>query len=176
MALGWLYVLTNEAMPNLIKIGQSLSDPHLRASDLFTTGVPRPFVIEYKGLFEDYARLERKVHLELAHFRESPQREFFKISVAQAVDTIRSLSVGGAKYEDCCYITQNQATDDPVIDTLQRRELPWVMQERERRRNNRLSEQFDGAQLRFVNCRKCGEVIRNTIFKCPRCGAPGPGY
>ena len=36
MALGWVYVFSNESMPGLIKIGQSAADPDLRAFELYT--------------------------------------------------------------------------------------------------------------------------------------------
>ena len=38
---GYVYVLTNEAMPGLVKIGRTTAnDPQTRVSNLYTTGVP----------------------------------------------------------------------------------------------------------------------------------------
>src|SRR5688500_6481041 len=99
MALGWVYVLSNPDMPGLVKIGQSAADPDLRASELHTTGVPSPFAVEYKGLFENYASLERAVHQSLSEHRHNSTREFFRISSAQAVSRIRQLTPVPAKYE-----------------------------------------------------------------------------
>ena len=46
---GLIYVLTNEAMPGLVKIGITGSDPNSRADQLYTTGVPVPFTVEFAG-------------------------------------------------------------------------------------------------------------------------------
>ena len=40
---GWVYILTNEAMPGLVKIGYTMNDPAIRAEELSSdTGVPLP--------------------------------------------------------------------------------------------------------------------------------------
>lgn len=39
-----VYVLTNPAMPGIVKIGKTnREDPQVRMSELYTTGVPLPF-------------------------------------------------------------------------------------------------------------------------------------
>ena len=41
---GVVYVLTNPAMPGIVKIGKtSRSDIHARLNELYSTGVPLPF-------------------------------------------------------------------------------------------------------------------------------------
>jgi hypothetical protein len=47
---GWVYIITNKAMPNILKIGYSTKDPEIRANDLHTTGVPYRYVVEYDAL------------------------------------------------------------------------------------------------------------------------------
>lgn len=56
-AEGWVYVLANEAMPGLVKIGFSTKDPIIRAQHLYKdpkigalAGVPMPFFVAYKAL------------------------------------------------------------------------------------------------------------------------------
>ena len=44
---GSVYVLTNPAMPNMVKIGKTTRDVELRLADLYSTGVPLPFECEY---------------------------------------------------------------------------------------------------------------------------------
>ena len=45
---GYVYVATNPAMPNMVKIGSTTqSDPQSRITSLFTTSVPVPFELEY---------------------------------------------------------------------------------------------------------------------------------
>ena len=47
---GWIFVLGNEAMPGLVKIGYTMKDPTIRAEDLSKeTGIPT-FVVVYKAL------------------------------------------------------------------------------------------------------------------------------
>ena len=40
---GTVYVLTNPAMPNMIKIGKTTRDVELRLADLYSKEVPLPF-------------------------------------------------------------------------------------------------------------------------------------
>ena len=47
----WVYVLTNDVMPGLVKIGYTMKDLAIRADDLSSeTGVPIPYVVNYKAL------------------------------------------------------------------------------------------------------------------------------
>ena len=40
---GSVYVLTNPAMPNMVKIGKKTRNLELRLADLSSTGVPLPY-------------------------------------------------------------------------------------------------------------------------------------
>lgn len=44
---GYVYIISNQAMPGIFKIGFTLKDPELRAKELDSTGVPYPFIVEY---------------------------------------------------------------------------------------------------------------------------------
>ena len=89
-AEGWVYVLTNEAMPGLVKIGFSLKDPTLRAEDLSKeTGIPMPFVVAYKALVVSPREVEHLVHLDLKRDRVNNQREFFRCRPFDAIECIR---------------------------------------------------------------------------------------
>lgn len=57
---GWVYIITNEAMPNLLKVGFSTKDPELRANELHTTGVPYRYVVEYEALVNEPMRCGTK--------------------------------------------------------------------------------------------------------------------
>ena len=50
---GYIYCLSNQSMPGLIKIGMTLRMPDKRAKELFTTGVPTPFVVEFHKQVEN---------------------------------------------------------------------------------------------------------------------------
>ena len=46
-----VYVLTNPAMPGLVKIGRTAGeDAGARIAQLYTTGVPVPFTLAVRGL------------------------------------------------------------------------------------------------------------------------------
>ena len=62
---GTVYVLTNPAMPDLVKIGKTTRDISLRLSDLYTTGVPLPFECEYAAKVKYVDQTEKSFHLGL---------------------------------------------------------------------------------------------------------------
>lgn len=86
----YIYVLSNEAMPGLLKIGCTAFAPEERARQLSTTGVPQPFKVEeyWELNCEDILVIERKIHAHLKKWRYAKNREFFGISVNVAVDEI----------------------------------------------------------------------------------------
>lgn len=86
MAKGYVYLLTNEAMPGLVKIGYTNGTVEKRMNQLFTTGVPRRFDCFFAVKVEDARGVEAKILHALDYFRE-PDREFFNI----APERVRSL-------------------------------------------------------------------------------------
>jgi len=86
---GWVYVITNKAMPNLIKVGYSLKDPNLRANDLDNTGSPHPYVVQYEALVYEPLEIEQRVHTTLSDFKEG--KEWFNCSLGEAVTAIRKV-------------------------------------------------------------------------------------
>jgi len=82
---GFVYVLSNAAMPGFVKIGQTTENPLRRARDLFTTGLPVPFRLERALFVFDRHTAERAVFEALGPYRISAEnREFFKVSVETA--------------------------------------------------------------------------------------------
>ena len=90
MAIGYIYVLSNEHMPGLVKVGYSCESVEMRARQIFTTGVPSPFHVEYFRLTEDVDKVEGAAHAALAQ-RVSPNREFFKIPIDDAIRVVDKL-------------------------------------------------------------------------------------
>ena len=90
MAKGWVYVISNKAMPGLVKIGFSGGDPELRAQQLAHTGSPYRYVVEFEILVEDAYRLEQAAHRRLSAKREG--REWFACSAEEAVAAIKFLA------------------------------------------------------------------------------------
>lgn len=88
MSKGFVYVLSNAAMPGLLKIGFSTKVPSERAAELSSTGLPNAFTVEYYCLVERPSDLEASVHAKLAHIRHSQSREFFRLEVREAIKAI----------------------------------------------------------------------------------------
>jgi hypothetical protein len=75
-----VYVLTNEAMPGLVKIGITDGDIVARLKQLDTTCTPWPFECFYAAEVADCAKVERAIHKAFGDHRVRPNREFFRIS------------------------------------------------------------------------------------------------
>lgn len=92
---GIVYLLKNEAMPGLIKIGKtSRHDLEKRMKELYTTGVPLPFECVYacKVKLTCMDELEKALHAAFAPFRVNEGREFFRMSQSQAVPLLRLMT------------------------------------------------------------------------------------
>ena len=78
LAEGFVYILTNEAMPGYIKIGLTQQDDVAdRVRQLDTTGVPLPFEVYYAARVPDCQKLERTLHFVFGDHRRRRNREFF---------------------------------------------------------------------------------------------------
>jgi hypothetical protein len=89
MASGFVYVLSNRSMPGMVKIGKTTRDPRTRAGELFASGVPTPFIIEATIETPNIDETELSVHRLLAANRVNKKREFFHVSVPEAVNALR---------------------------------------------------------------------------------------
>ena len=98
MAKGWVYVITNPAMPGLVKIGFSLKDPELRARELGHTGIPHPYRVEYEALVFEPFSIEQRAHTALKAHREG--KEWFRCGVDIAVSVVKGNVVGSLLYEN----------------------------------------------------------------------------
>jgi hypothetical protein len=85
-----VYILSNPAMPGLLKIGLTdKANLPLRMKELYTTGVPLPFDCVYACIVEDNAVVEKAMHTKLAKYRVNLKHEFFKISAKAAVKALK---------------------------------------------------------------------------------------
>ncbi len=87
MEQGIVYLLTNKAMPGLVKIGMTTQkEIEQRMKELYTTGVPLPFECQFacKVKKSDCAKIEKALHTAFAPQRINENREFFRIQVEQA--------------------------------------------------------------------------------------------
>ena len=99
-SLSIVYVLTNSAMPGLVKIGRTdKNDPKTRVSKLYTTGVPVPFSIEYACHVSNPVEVEKALHITFAPHRINKKREFFEIEPEQAIVILKLLNAEDATTE-----------------------------------------------------------------------------
>ena len=87
-----VYVLTNEAMPNLVKIGKTTrSDVKTRMNELYSSGVPFQFECAYAVEVADCSTVEKALHVAFNPNRVNPKREFFSIDPEQAIAILKLL-------------------------------------------------------------------------------------
>jgi hypothetical protein len=91
---GYVYILTNPAMPGLVKIGSTILTPDERARQLSSsTGVPRPFQVVAFEPFHDELRAERELQSKFVEYRvKSGRREFYEVDVEQVRDALFHLA------------------------------------------------------------------------------------
>jgi hypothetical protein len=126
--IGFIYVLSNKAMPNLVKIGCSQKNPHLRKAELESTGVPAPFDLEYFAVVYDFQKSEKKLHRELNEFRYSGNREFFYMSPFDAVKHIQEFLSDEIIHET--FAETYGEWDGEIIISAEQRELLDICAER----------------------------------------------
>jgi hypothetical protein len=150
---GWVYIITNSAMPGLVKVGFSMKDPAVRAKELGGTGVPFPYVVEYDALVHAPRGTERKIHETLAHKRAA--KEWFRCTVEEALSAIRAALPDGPLLEQTVSGHRDRNTSSEVTPVSTAKP--------------RATGNYTG------NCSKCGELIAITLFrddkhaKCPQC-------
>lgn len=87
---GLVYILTNPAMPGILKIGLTTrSDMQQRLNELFTTGVPVPFDCTFACEVDNCAEVERALHIAFGPNRIHPKREFFKLEPEQPLAILK---------------------------------------------------------------------------------------
>ena len=117
-----VYVLTNPAMPGLVKIGKTTQDqPDTRVAQLYSTGVPVPFTIEYACEVENPDNVEAAVHEAFDPQRINPKREFFQIEPSQVVAILRLLDTKDVTDEFAADTEGLDARDTEAAERLKSR-------------------------------------------------------
>lgn len=90
-SFGYVYVMINPSLPDIVKIGKTTRDPNERAKELSAaSGVPTPFIVVYYKPFKDCHLAELVIHkyFEDKGARVNGNREFFKVTTVEAIDMI----------------------------------------------------------------------------------------
>jgi hypothetical protein len=74
-----VYILTNECMPGLIKIGFTSTSIEQRTKELYSPGVPYPFECFYAAVVTNGRAIEKKLHYAFSDHRVPTGKEFFRI-------------------------------------------------------------------------------------------------
>lgn len=86
---GYIYAMACGAMPDLIKLGATTKSPVERAKQLTdSTSSPSPFTVLYSKRVSDCTAAEALLHERFADQRVNDVREFFSITLEEAVFTM----------------------------------------------------------------------------------------
>lgn len=123
---GIVYVLSNEAMPGLVKIGRtSRFDLQARMDELYTTSVPVPFNCEYACRVKDFQAVENALHQAFSTDRVNPSREFFKTTPERIIPLLKLLEIEDITVSVKKDINKNVAESDILAaDSLRKKKRP----------------------------------------------------
>ncbi|WP_298125238.1 GIY-YIG nuclease family protein [Brevundimonas sp.] len=122
MSEGFVYILTNEAMPGYVKIGLTTQDDvKTRMQQLHTTGLPLPFELAYSARVADCRRIEKALHFVFDDARTARNREFFRIDPDKARAIIELVALD----------TQTLSDEDQLISPDDREAIEQVKARRE---------------------------------------------
>lgn len=145
---GWVYVISNKAMPGLVKVGFSMKDPELRARELDHTGAPHPYAVDYEVLVDEPYSIEQGVHRDLSAKREG--REWFRCTAEEAIAAIT-------------YVTKGKRH----IETFKRAKREEANRVAEERKHAEELERAIAEQVAETTKRICEEYERETARQFP---------
>lgn len=92
----YVYVLINNSIPGMVKIGMTVRDVETRANEISgATGVPTPWIpVHSFKCFNSY-QLEQELHAHLDSVRVAANREMFNMNSKDAIDIVNQI---GEKY------------------------------------------------------------------------------
>ncbi len=118
---GKIYILTNDAMPDYIKIGFTAADAvESRMKQLDTTGLPIPFRLYACIEIDNAQQLEKLAHDVFAPHRARATREFFLLEPETAVRYLKAVSLNDPTAR---WITANQQMIDEKGDLVSDEQL-----------------------------------------------------
>jgi hypothetical protein len=90
---GYIYVLTNPTIPDLVKIGKTTNLEDRVRSLSSHSGVPVPFEVYYSCEVIDPDKVEKHIHDGFGDHRINPKREFFRINPERVVSILKLVEV-----------------------------------------------------------------------------------
>jgi len=124
-----VYVLTNPAMPGLVKIGKTTQlEVDDRMKQLYGTGVPVPFDCAFACQVRDATEVEKALHLAFGTTRINPNREFFRVEPERIIAILRLLKVDDVT-------RQVEATIESDVTAVDRQSAQTLKESRRPRMN-----------------------------------------
>lgn len=87
--MGTVYILTNDSMPGIIKIGITETSVDERIKTLDNTSLPLPFRFYFAIESNRYKEIEKLAHNTFSDYRIRENREFFRIDPERAVSALK---------------------------------------------------------------------------------------
>jgi hypothetical protein len=154
-----VYVLSNPAMPGLVKIGKTNSQElKERMKQLYTTGVPFPFDCEYACKVDDCSKVEKAFHNAFGNVRINDKREFFEIEPERVISILELLAI-----EDI----SDEISKELIVDVSSAEQQSSEKMKKSRRKTSDFHEMGieKGSILEFTNGDVQVEVISERKVK-----------
>ncbi len=127
--MDFVYILINEAMPGLIKIGRTTTSVKQRISELNApAGIPLPFTCYYAARVEDCVKVERKLHEAFGDHRVRERREFFWLSPHRAQAALELAALEDVTPREAIIDEYPEDAERGLIRETNRRILPTFSQ------------------------------------------------
>ena len=137
MAKGIVYVMTNEGMPELVKVGRT-KNLKSRRQVLYTTGVPFPFVVHHAVAVDDAAKVEQLVLEAFSDHRVNKRREFLEVAPEKVVAVMNLTGIAGKEVDEN-YVMRGQSgkQEKPQTTEITRDDIQASAKHAQRRPNFR---------------------------------------
>ena len=151
-----VYILTNESMPDTIKVGIT-DNLDRRVRELDNTSTPLPFECYYAVEVENASIIEKKIHEGLDDKRIRQNREFFNTNPEQAKAILEIAEAMGGK---------NVTPKEDIVETLQDKQALDTARKKRSKFNFGMVNIEPGTILEFVKDKTiiC-EVVDDTKVK-----------
>ena len=151
-----VYILTNEAMPDTIKVGIT-DNLDRRVRELDNTSTPLPFECYYAVEVENASVIEKKIHEGLDDKRIRQNREFFNATPEQAKAILEIAEVMGGK---------NVTPKEDIVETPQDKQALDTARKKRSKFNFGMVNIEPGTILEFVKDKTITcEVIDDSKIK-----------
>jgi hypothetical protein len=125
--MGKVYILTNDLMPGIIKIGiTELETVEERIKSLDNTSVPIPFRFHFAIETDKHKEIEKLIHDAFSGYRIRNSREFFKMDPERAVSALRISGAPEIKLDNDMVDDKGDSISDDIPSNKKRFSFNYV--------------------------------------------------